>query len=169
MELTDEQIEILQIIHDSENHAIHRNEIPRLKIDFPNLDDDLQQFIESDFVEYELRENKYYLAYKGFKKLENKVKLERPKTDVEQYREIVESLGGAKKFQRTILLGVLIITIIGTIILCLNPEIGDSNQRNQFNIEESVLNDIKSQLQEKLDSVQDLKNMERIDLSKENK
>jgi len=169
LELTNEQIEILQIIHDAENHGINGNEIPRLKIEFPKLDDDLQQFIKNDLVEYEIKENKYYLAYEGFEKLESKVKLVRPKTDIEQYREIVESLGGAKKFQRAILLGALITVIIGTFILYLNPEIANQNNRQQFNIDESTLNQMKSQIQEKLDSIQDSKNMERIDLSNENK
>lgn len=167
MELTDEQIVLLQIIHDSENHGIHSDEIPRFKIEFPSLGDDLQQLIESNFVEFKLREDKYYLAYQGFEKLENKVKLVRSKTDVEQYREIVESFGGAKKIQRIVLMGVLTITIFGTIILYLNAEFANSNRQQQFNIDDSTINKIKSQLQQKLDSIQDSKNMERIDLSKE--
>lgn len=169
MELTNEQIEILQIIHDAENHGLHRNEISKLKIEFPKLEKELQLFIENDFVEYELKEDKYYLAYEGFEKLEHKVKFVRTKTDVEQYREIIESVGGAKRFQRTILLGVLIITILGTIIFYLNPKVENGNKEQQFNLNESTLNEIKSQIQKKLDSIQDSKNMERIDLSKENK
>lgn len=164
MELTNEQINILQIIHDSENHGINENEISILKIDFPQIDYELQKFIEKDLVEYELRENKYYLAYEGFERLESRVKTVRQRTDTEQYREIVDSFGGAKRFQRIILLGVFIITIFAAILLYLNPEIANYNKQKDFNIDESTLNQIKIQLQEKLDSIQDSNNSERIDL-----
>lgn len=164
MELSDKQIYLLQIIHDSNNHCVSDNDLTRLKIDFPAFENELQMFIEMDFVEYELKENKYYLAYEGFEILENKnkTKLIR-KTGVEQYEEIVKSFGGAKQFQRITLFVVLIVTIFISIFLYLNPEIEDNfGTDSKFdNIDESILNDLKIQIQERIDSI---KNLEKTEL-----
>ena len=159
MELTNEQIELLQIIHDSENHGINKQAIAKLKTKFLKSEDDLQLFIENDLVEYVPKEENYYLAYEGFEKLENKVKPVRQKTDIEQYQEIVASLGGPKKLQRAIVFNLVIIAIFGATILYINPDF-TKNNRQQFNIDQSTLHEIESLIQEKLDSIENSEKME---------
>lgn len=163
MELTEHQITLLRTIYNAKNHSVSEDDLPQLIINFPNLDEDFRYFIDIDLIEYEAPKRTYYLAYEGFELLENNIRLVRPKTDYEEYKEIVTSLGGAKKLQRNMLFVVVLFAICMTILLYFNPEITDSNSQYQFNIDESALEKIEIQIQQAIDSIQNansLKNNE---------
>ncbi len=154
MELSNKQIEILQKIHDSDNHCLNSKDLEILKIDFPKLEDELQMFIEKDFIEYELRENKYYLAYEGFEILENKDPLKKVlgknSTESHKYEGPTKPAKDSEKFEKITLIGILIATIFGLAIIYFNKEI-----ENSFNKES--IDQIDKEI---IDSLQNLKNLE---------
>lgn len=155
MQLSEEQLSILRRIHDSEGHAIAGIQIRRLKIDFPDLYYELEEFIEMELVEYEEKENRYYLAYGGFEQLERKPSKIRQQTDYEQYQEILEAIGGRKVFQKKFLLTIFSISFLVTLVLFINPEFAKFKKQKPIELKESTLDQLKEETQEKLDSIQD--------------
>jgi len=166
LDLTENQIRILQFIHDSKNHCISGSDLVKLEKNFPELEDELQRFINDDIVEFELKENKYYLAYDGFEILENKNRLTINRiSDRDQYEEIVKSFGGIKQFQRMAIISILSFSVLFTILYYLNPNILNDYQKEPKDlIEESILEKMKIEAQEVFDSIQDSKKIEKKDL-----
>lgn len=158
MELSAEQIELLQIIHDANDNCISGNDLARLKIDFPKLEDELQMFVKKDFVEYELSENKYYLAYEGFELLE---KYNNPKNSEEEdpdkfymRKQKTKPVEHTEKFEKITLIGILIATIIGFALVYFNDEIKDSFTDSSKDKIEEILQQTIPEIQEVMDSIQ---------------
>jgi len=165
LEYSNEQIKILQLIHDADNHGINSRDMASLKIDFPNLEEILQAFIENDIIEYEAKETKYYLAYEGFEILENK---EKPKpiyqSNMDEYEQVVKSFGSTKQFHKTLLLGAIFITIFAAVFVYFNPKIANAyEQESKYNIDEATIQEAKRQIKEFLDSVEQAKELQKIE------
>lgn len=160
MKLSDNQIKILQFIYDSNNHYINGNDLSKLIIDFPKLKEELQIFIDADIVEFEKSENKYYLAYEGFELIENKNKATTArKSNIVEYEEVVESLGGVKQVQRMAITGILSLSVIITILYFIAPNIlNNHNVKPKDKIDKATLNKIKIQIEESVDSIQNIGN-----------
>jgi hypothetical protein len=158
LELSNEQIELLQIIHDANDNCISGNDLAKLKINFPKLEDELQMFINKDFVEYDLSENKYYLAYEGFEILE---KYNHPKSTEEEdpdkfymRKQKTKPVEDTAKFEKITLVGILIATIIGFALVYFNDEIKKSFTDTSKDKIEEILQQTIPDIQEVIDSIQ---------------
>lgn len=160
LNLSNEEHAILVWIHELSDHRIKVEDLIHLEEKFPDLEEQLESLLAKEFIEYEKGENSYYLSYEGFEALESIKRITHPqkdsrKSDIEQYKEIVNSLGGAKRLQRIIIIGMMVFGISISIFLYRNPEIAimDKSEKKE-KLDDTTLEEINSQVQKMIDSIQ---------------
>ena len=168
MELTEHQLEILQLIHDADGHGIPGHQFARYAIEYPDFHDVVQSLLRVELLEYELKEDTYYLTYEGFEVLEAEVVKPRQTVHTDYYSELNEVIGSFKELQRTALIAVFSIGILVTLFFYFNPELLKKNRVPNVQLEQEVIEQMKLELQRQVDSLQSVGELDSIKLSKEN-
>ncbi len=117
MELTKSHGAVLVKIHDSENENLKKSRFVEVKSTYPDLEEIIEELEKFELVEYEIRENTYYLTTEGYEiveKIKNppKVKKINKKSNEEEYNDMVKFFGGAKNFHRFVILIMLIVGVM---------------------------------------------------------
>ncbi len=164
MELREIHIAILQLIHDSSNHCIKKSDLVKHQTEFPNFTLRLEELLNGDFIEFELHENTYYLAYEGFEVIE-KLKEEKTsnmdvqKSALDEYQAILNTFGGVKRFQRLTILAIVVFGLFGTLLLYMDSNLVESKKQiPQESINKEALSKLGVQLEGLIDSIKNSKN-----------
>jgi len=168
VELTEYQLEILQLIHDADGHGIPSHQFARFAIEYPDFHDVVQSLLRAELLEYELKEDTYYLTYEGFEVLEAEVVKPQQTVHTDYYSELNEVIGSFKELQRTALIAVFSIGVFVTLFFYFNPELLKKNQGPNIQREQEVIEQMKLDVQRQIDSLQSVGELDSIKLPEEN-
>ncbi len=112
---------LLVEIHDAKNENLNKNRFAEIRSSYPDLDQTIVELEQFELVEFEIKENCYYLTYEGYELVERiknppKQKEVVQKTSTEEYNEMVNLFGSVKKFHLFITIIMLVVGVMFAIM-----------------------------------------------------
>ncbi len=166
MQDTTKYLKVLIRIHDANNECLTLSELLEGEEDDQEVNQIIQRLIDEDLIEFIEKENVYYLTYDGYGVVEENRESVKPvgqiqKSEIEQYKDVVNQFGGTKKLQKIVLGLLFSAAILGSIYFYLNPEANKSNPSDiKHKINQETLDGMKEQLEGVIDSIQEAKKLE---------
>ncbi|MFT5265782.1 MAG: DNA-binding transcriptional ArsR family regulator [Polaribacter sp.] len=160
MNLTNAHTAILVKIHDAENERISKSQFADIKLDHPNLEQLLKDLEELELVEFEIKENAYYLTYEAYELVERlknppKVMVLARKSNAEEYEEVVNFFGGEKNFLRSVTIGFFLVTaLVATLIYLTQDRTIAKTGNTNIELSDESKKEIESHLIEVIDSIE---------------
>jgi len=153
MDLSDRHLKTLIRIYDAKEESLSSYQVSN----DTNLLESIIELIKLDLIEYVEKEDRYYLLYKGYEIVEesrNPTKKKNTQSEIDQYHEIVDYVGGSKKLQGITLIALFIFGLLGTIYLFQNQKEIRSNSQTP-NINQETLDSIQYQINSLADSIRE--------------